>query len=73
MTRAERIAEIIGYDNFLRAEAYYYDEAVENEEHDLNFIESINEVSFYGSFTWDATEEGYYFWHELNIKIWREL
>ena len=71
MTRAERIAEIIGYDNFLRAEAYYYNFYTPTE---VNFVDSLNYSKNIGSaFAWCDTEEGYNFWNNLYVKILEDL
>ena len=75
LTIAEKIANMIGHDNFLRAEAYYYENTV-GVELRLNFVDFINtwgQGFLLSSFTWSETVEGFDYWSALSNTLNRRL
>lgn len=68
---AEKIADIIGYENFLRAEAYYYtDEILGAKIYEDNFVDHLNQrAGILRSFHWGCTEEGGVFWSHMHNLI----
>lgn len=70
-TKAEKIADLIGHDIFLRAEAYYYERNhhyVNGYHVGISFIERLEKYganALYNGFAWNRTLEGYEYW--LNV------